>query len=818
MMARRQLPVALLAGVILLMTALASPVAAQSGDGLFAEPITTSELSKMWKALRASPDQQDAMLRMHESYRMQFDALRDDVLDEAARRFAALQEPRMPEPAVVRTVTRLIDSGRLRIAALDDALFVGIESVLAEEQVAGIMRLRSSRERRRLLASIPPGTLNNIRIVELSEILAAAGIDEEHPNYEAIDAIVASAEDRLSGDLRQLARMTSSLLPDAFQVLTAAGAEPGTDFLTGGPETAPYRRVLSEFLAERAHAQSGVIRRVIAGIRQSGSRIADHLDPPLAQHMRRAVTGALYHRIDVGILRYGGIPDFPFHLESWAAELEGAPGERVRAAIAEHLPHIDRLIGEMADTLDSQVAASNPAAFDEESFMTMDRRFSSLMRDATAHQQKIIDVIQKEAGGTWHHALMRRAARPAPAPITRDGEEDATAMTAPAYTGDWALPAPLGARDRAVIGSLLELRPDERPPVDQLLSDYENAFRALGDIEDVRSLTQRARTNIDEAAEITRQLRAARRRAVHAVAALEAQFFDDLAAAVGTPERAPVIALVRQCREAELLARRGFIWVAPRAGGDTAGRFIHPLHLLMRERGLTDAQRRAAAVAAADQIARLAPVAHRLFDHALHVQAIQDEWRFTAPGDGSPDFNERRSTAAKPAAAMFDADLALQELLADIAGEMMRALPGESGRMFLERFRRAAWPEIYDRLPDIGILIERALRLQDITPSQREALTELLLPWREEFEASGAHLVELNRTLHRRQIELLASDPDESRELHLDMADLRRDIDHTDRNRRDATARTLLRLRTALSEEQAAVIGPIPDPATISGG
>ena len=184
-----------------------SEAAAQGGREIVGGPVTTTRFERLAR-LYVAPTTQEmtALDRLHERYLEKFRAEIDPEIaalaDEGSQGF--------PTRDRFEKLMRDMDRINARIAEADSALFAAATEAVAEARRPGVARMKSARERQRLLSGVarfvPMSFGHGAAFVDLADILARDKYTKAVPAEarEQFDAFLASQEPRLLAQARNL--------------------------------------------------------------------------------------------------------------------------------------------------------------------------------------------------------------------------------------------------------------------------------------------------------------------------------------------------------------------------------------------------------------------------------------------------------------------------------------------------------------------------------------------------------------------------------------------------------------------------------------
>src|SRR5438552_1046175 len=179
---------------VLALWIIAAQATAQGTSGYLPEPISARQMTQYAQCLGMSPAQHQAADDFHLRYLHDFQELREGEIDELLK----TQSVRLVMTRAFYHKRKLLED---QIGALDNALFDQMQTVLTDQQNAGMPRLRQARERERWMANKllqhSPYTL-----CDLSRVFADLPPTDEE--LAACDPLLAQYESALTGALSRL--------------------------------------------------------------------------------------------------------------------------------------------------------------------------------------------------------------------------------------------------------------------------------------------------------------------------------------------------------------------------------------------------------------------------------------------------------------------------------------------------------------------------------------------------------------------------------------------------------------------------------------
>lgn len=288
---------------------------AQSGRDIVAGPLTTARFERLARLYVApSDDELSALDRLHERY---LDRFRTEIEPEI-NAIADSGNAGFPTKDRFERLLRDIDRVNARIAEADSAFFAAAAEAVAESRRPGIERMKSARERQRLLAGVarfvPMSFGNGASFVDLADLLTRgrytrAITAEMRPQF---DAFLSSQESRLLAQARSLHSAASDGMGRMFDLTETMmrAAEPVIPAGATPEQEAQARAEAGKGARERMREAAARMQEIGAPIRKilrsnhtdnriAGQQLASILGRTLTDELReiaaaRALGGEAY--------------------------------------------------------------------------------------------------------------------------------------------------------------------------------------------------------------------------------------------------------------------------------------------------------------------------------------------------------------------------------------------------------------------------------------------------------------------------------------------------------------------------------------------
>lgn len=810
--------------------------AAQGTPGILPNPISTHELKGYADRLKLSAQQRQAAEAIHDQYKQEFRALRQGEIAAFLKEMRSFESNIMPKREVMEAFMKKMDMLNGRIATLDGRLFDHLQTILTDEQMAMMPRVRMARQRARYADNQMMWMTG--RSVDLSEIVRPLDLTPEQ--QQALDPILSQYEGKLTSSMSKLYDATTGMMMKIFDALEELGfaekdmSDPETMQKFGEAMQQVWRDLTMQAI-EAAVAITELNQRTYRAI-------APLLSDDTARTLRNAYYSQAFPEVGFALGNETARFDEALKLENLSSEQR----ETLAAARADLQQKVDRILEETVRLVERRRSEFTPFDFNSEAMqkhsrmlqanaMKVDeaRKAASALLQTTLGEELAKQVekaaMAKAGQGGGLGAAMRAAMEKAQAQRAEDAEaseaaafiDDAQAIQQ-AWTGDQFIAPPISGADLTRYARVLAIDDEQKTILAQIHARYLEQFKRVQDNE-IRALiqaqqsmwkfdiqTQTTNPPTLESVEATRQ---ARRAAIDAVARADESFFNDVQAALLDDSRAEALQRVRLMRQRDCWSRgAASMW------GFASGAGEHRIDLatFLHKQPIADADR-----AACDQdlwtYEKATTSAFRSrFDASLEMQHAQDLWQMEmSQPRGEGEENQFAIAAryqdilARASKGVADASNAIRALNRKSLDALLAKLPAETAATVRAAYNRAAFPSVYNDPLSLDRHFNEAAKLPDVGPEQQRRLLDLAA----EFRPAYAHLCE-------QMTEIAAggempsfspdSDPDAWKrwqERLEALANLRFDRD-------ELSLRAINQLKTILTEDQIRRLGGLPEPRT----
>lgn len=822
----------------------------QGTSGTLPDPISTRELDGYGRRLDLSPEQRLAIEAFHEEYRESFRALRDSDIDEFLESFQGL---RMnfggSEMGEIDKAIRELDKVMGKIANVDNRFFEQIQTILTEEQVTRLPRVKKARERQRYrsnLIQMVSFTNPSIRI-DLSELFEELTLSTQE--FELADPLVESYENQLTDSIGDLYEVSTQAMKKMAETMKELGFD---------PENPNPRQMQRMFEVMRAAWEE-----MMEDVNKHASEIGD-----LNRSSTGSITAALsesngrrlrnnYYRQAYSEVYRGGSADERYEA---AIQLEGLPAEtleQITSAHAQFDSSRTRLVSRAADRVDERRRNFSMFSFGDGSWRDWQDEIGEMREEIRAVEDGAIETLRQILGeermamvtggpqeltsqtyesiGTYVVASPGGGSGVTQAVVIgeRIGSSISLELGGEARRADPYVPGPISDRDVETYSQVLGLQSDQRDLIGALHVDYQQRFEEV-DAQHMEPLRESARSlwSIDgesgqmsgPKAENIDQLYARRAAAREAIERLDDNFFEEIGLVVLGDQQQDLLPRVRMMR-----ARETYAYERPGSFGAFGGPQVMMFTSMASNQeptvDLTEIVRDLNL--SADQLAEVDPVLAE-YEHGytealqgrfeLGMQIQQEMEKMTArvmQREMDDDGNVR--VAIRAGNAMRDqtednrnkarqADQVLLGLNRSALTDMMALLPETTARELQRQYNHAAFPQVYDDPQSAERQIVQALQIESLTANQRTQLSEIA----SEFHAEHETLCD-QMALIERDSDGSLFDFDERRRMEAE--ERQQELEKLRFDRTELNEKTRRRLQTVLSEDQARQVSGLGDDA-----
>ncbi|UCD74543.1 MAG: hypothetical protein JSV91_12235 [Phycisphaerales bacterium] len=812
------LPVLVLAVLFAAPAAISPQAAAQGTFGTLPDPISTSELMSYAHRLGLSPQQRQAVLSFHDQYKREFRALREGEIAAFLSEMEQANTGGMPQRKLIEDLLKGMNRLTTKIAGVDNRLMDQIQTILTDEQVVALPRVRMARERKRL-SSQWTMMLTGGPALDLSELFADLDLTPEE--LAAADPAINQYEIRLTSSLRDLRETSMNMIMELFDAMQEMGFDEQTiENAEEDPEAA------AEMMEQMQAVFIQIMQKAMAAVgemkelnRKTYRTVVSLLPDGAGRIFRNRFYTRTYRQAHFAIRDFSTWPE----IARKAGDLDDEQCGRIDVIAGQLQNRFDEIADRAVRAIEESEGSRSPFSFDQEAWQKLSNKLSELQDECSraleAASAQISEIAPEEAVA----ALRGHAERPWAEPGVAIAEEEETAgeesPEEPAWTGDMFVPAPINRRELNEYCRLLEIADAERVVIDQLHADYVAAFEQVRERE-IKAVTDanaalwrmeagsgtRATPTTDAIADVYRL----RRTAQQAISDLDSGFFDDLAVVFSTDEQAKRLPRLRLARQRRCYANAA----AVSSGLGIPGRGTTGVDLaeLIREQELSGPDLAKADVLLEEYERSLTEAMRQRFECAMAMQQANENWyaevaRIQSEGDTSAfewglRYQQFIGTAQKN---LNDATEEISRLNEETLDELESAVGAANGGPLRRAYAKKAYPSVYNDPVSVEDHLTRAMALPDLTAEQRSRLNEIAADYRPAYEDLCRRLIELGGLEPRWGMGEEDFDWKAEQERQQNLATVRFDRD-------ELSARAAAEMAVVLTEEQIRRIGGLPEP------
>jgi hypothetical protein len=862
----RSRPSAVLTLVLLgmaLSLGLSEQASAQGTSGTVPDPISARDLEAYCDRLGLSDQQRQAVQGMHDQYREEFTRLRETDIEhflQDARKlqgmgFGALQQ----RDDVVKSL-RNMESVLGKIKAVDNRLFDQVQTVLSEEQILQLPRVRQARERQRYSSGLTrmTGFMNPATQIDVSVL--AMDIDLPPDTLAIVDPLLQSYENTLTGASRKLHDATTKMVLDMLDRLAAAGiSQDGMrDNERRGQMWAAMRDAWTDVnveLLDKAAEISELNRKTVRTLGQvmpGDSARQLHDDYFQRAYPEAFVSSGPTTRAFAAALK----------LESLTDEQR----QTVQAAAVEYRTSTTRIADQMADLIDENRRTRSIFDFNQGQGEYQDT-LRTLREKRAALSTSAMDSLKATLGPELTEQVEKRVAAAESAAEKTPAEFRALSVGGPGGPGlamriatnatmdssnplaDPYLPGPITERVSNAYATQLDLDGDNKVIYDSLYDDYRERFEAVQKV-DIQAVLDANATlwSMPNATpgggsggggsvkppsvEDIERLYSLRKKALQSIMQADDSFFEEIKTTLLSDKDAAALERVKLARKREVYNREfaasgmgGPMMFAGRGpGGGRGGRNATgsrgfgffgsgseesslDLAIVLEAVSLSTDERAAVDQTLRDYEKTATDAFRKQYDSTLRMRqamdkAVAQSAQSRAAGENMQMGAYFRELMEADGRASREASRELSALNRATRDTIMAMLSSAAQQELRQSYNRKAYAEIFRDPQSASTHLTAALRLEDLSPQQRSTINDLSV----EYHASYDQLSE-------RMIELQASSPQfdpggppEARDWQA-MQDRQRSMEKLTFDRNDLSDKAMSRLKVVLSDEQTQRIG-----------
>lgn len=816
--------------------ALSAPAAAQGTSGVLADPVSSGDLNKFLdRYLDLTPEQWAQVDAFHEQYKEEFKRFRETEVEEFLKEMRSIQGS-MPKKDDLKAFLDKMERMQTRIRGFDSRLFDQIQGVLTEEQAPLMPRVRRARERDTYKGEMTRG-FSGGGGADLVEAYFTLKLTPEEKA--AAEPIFTDYEARLTSQLKRLMEATTNSFVTMFEAIEKSGIDfealqnPGA-MAEMDPEEVQKKMAEMMEVMRTAMAEAGKKSlEISADIARMHHTTRAALAPHLSDESNRALRSEFYRRAYPRVASHDMGTERQFRAALRLRDLSADERESITAAMESFVRADEASVEAMVKMIDEHRASQTMMDWGSEQSTAHEAELNKLVTarqeagtqaSASLHamlgperSEKLAKVgtIEDTIEGLGEMVGSEVAGEVAGA-IGSQGEPIANPEVPQmddwnSWSGDSFLPAAISARDLARIGRLVNADDGERAILEALHTDYVNGFNELsgGAIKAVQEAQQaqwkRSDTGEQEwvppSPEGISRTYALRKTALDAIIALDKSFFENVTAAIATDDaKLEGMKLAQLYRTARVYSG-GRFWGMFGMDGTNEGQ----VNLLQIIDGLAIEDGSQAVV---DQVftEKADTYTKALRDTYLaqfDAQRAQEEWSAEIQARQRDDPDAAMAMGMQYMERMKEYSDKVREpaerkrtLNREILTELKTALSDDVSRKLTIAYNKAAFPSIFTDQRSAEPYLEKAGRLNDLTPEQREAIAAATEEFRTAYDDLSSRMVEVSaNSINMME---MGNDPDAWKEYMK-----REEVMAKHRFDRDeVSAKALRRIRVALSKEQ----------------
>lgn len=711
--------------------------AAQGGDGFIPSPFSSESFNKSITTLKPTYEQRLALEAAHEAYKTRFRQLRDSEAEMILRRMHEVQSNSMFRVPKKRDVEELLRMRRTligQIMAMEGELFDRMAEALHERQMGGLARIRRARERAIWSEGDMMSGMGGGDAPDLVNIVMSLQLTDEELGR--IDPALVEYEISMNAAVKNLHDKALGMISSVVDVMSQMGLDEVD--ITDQDQMMEYGRRIQE-----------AMQRFMKEVQDAAARV-DAVGERGHLSLMQVMPASRVPEYEKAYLRRR-YPDVftdwtsPERMFEQARKIEGLDGgalAAIDAAEAAWRPQYEAASKKLM-TISDKTRASQRASFDFDG-----SAWEAIWRDRQAAEQERNTINQRAEQALLaalgeerfqplqsYRGVDADAAGHGPGAVLDEAEGGVMVGESPEAPGmgmsmmirpDHLLPAPISDEEWAAYAARLDLSPDARVLTGEFLKEYRRQFDAVM-ADDFQRLVNEPRGKMwgedalnEQAAS---QVIAGRRTVAQRLAALEEEFFGDVALVITDAQRArlPMIRRARECMiyDAREMAQRGYQEGA-----------VNLMELLGSLR-LTDAETRSIDAALLKYEEQLLPIVKSQHETMLAQEEAQIKGqplmrKIQQDPEANMDAWAEWERLMEPLEERLQ-QLTRRRLELDKSSlpEFIAALPPDPAARLKELHDQRRYPRVFPDRGDARTSVESALQLPDLSPAQRTTLERI---------------------------------------------------------------------------------------------
>ena len=794
--------------------------------------MTTAELVRYMQQLDLSAQQQLAVTTMHDDYKRSYATLYESEIEPFLEEMRGLSGMSMPERDELERIIRGLRTLEGRIRTLDNGLFDQMQTLLTDEQLVNMPRVRLARLRacynqQQLLQMWTMGS----PIIDVSATVFDLKLPAEHMLM--IDPTLSRYESNITGRIGRLHDGATTLWLDIFDAIETAGFDPEMfeDMENADPEE---MRKFIEFMQQTFMQMTVKGREEVGRIHDTNRQTVRSMRGVVPEEVYRTIRNAYFFRA------YPNVPAIALNTPAGPSALDDindlSPEKRAAATDAINLAmaELDAIIEAVADKADAFRREINPMDWDNEKYQKHNEAMTELQKQANAITEKLLAQLQElfteEQWAAWQQRVAADTKRLSPSMAGAvDDKDEVVAAEGEAdefeneqlFGPDEFLPPRIGQRDLTLYLALLEATDEQQAIIRELYDNYVAGFDALEqskikELSDKRSEIWRYDEHGERTATVEQiqDIYAGRRTLLETIAELDRRFFDDVQLLFADEQSAGRVMRVRQLRARQsfnrpIVTRNTFGF----GRGDSESR-VDAVEFLARQK-LSPEALAALEPTLAQYEQQVMPLVRQRYDHAMKLQQTQEVWNLRwqeiQKEEGSAAASatlmaEYQDTIGSAQDSVNEVDDQISRLNSAIMQQAVAALPADNAAVVRDKYHRLAFPTVYLDGAAVKKHLDKSMELDDLSGEQRAALIDLRAEYGPSYDALCDRMLTLTRESPVRTNSFDEEDWAAFTEYHDKLQRLQFE-------RSELNSRALLRLRALLSEAQIESIGGLPEVA-----
>ncbi len=798
-----------------LLAVLAAPtIALGQADDMLPGPMSTPDLGRYMDRLRLSPQQELAVEAMHDQYKREYRELQEQEFDKFGQ-FMQQVNGMFPAREDVKKLLDMQDSIHGRIRAIDERLFDQMQSLLTEDQLATLPRVRLTRQRERYLSNEMMWSMGQ-RPVDVSELYYELELEDDA--FETTDPLVFEYERRVTRDIARLHKATTGMFMRIFNELEKAG------YSADNSQDPEQQMAMMQEMQSIFMKVSEDQRELGWDVHDQGKRLFTLLFQTLPSEPRTTLRSRYYREAypRVGWMMPDSVVGNRKDLEK-VTDLTEEQRDQLEAQVFGPADALDRELDDIVKVLEEISRKQTPFNFDPAQWEEEQEVITKFQERVTEFQQNIwkniSDILTPDQMNAFTMARSDRLTGNSSQNVAAAAESSTEVVlneheAAMVWGPDQFIAREITQSDIRLYGHVMGLSDDHKTLLRELHKSYMDRHQQYqrDSIEELNNVTSTLWQHDEDTGAYTpptmdmyEHLYKVRETTLEKLRALDRTFFDDVAVTLEAVVGEDTVERIRLMRERNIYNRGHWnSGIVGKAGNIDVAKFV----LRMR---LSDAERDAIDPIFDEYEQKATALFKQKYEAAKRWQRTNDEWnafaqQLTADGTFDPNsWQQYQERLSGPTEALEQANKTLADLNTSTFENALAHLNDEHARMLRQSFLRVAFPMVYSDYLSPERHFEAALALDTLTAEQRSRLEESALEYTSAYHQINEQLVELYGDSG---LSLVAVTGQEE----ILEAQRRRDlIARLTFDRSELNSRGVRHLKQILSPEQIDAIGGLPE-------